>query len=110
VCSVVTSIIRTQSCFLEIREDATFQDVSDLIDPPGKYTLLAEQLNSDGMPYWTIPNVSHLVPVTQREIWVVPKTDDYILALVRTVEDDRPLYIGEISFSSQQRCSCVEYS
>jgi hypothetical protein len=110
VCSVVTPIIRTQPCLLEIREDATFQDLSNLMDTRGEYTLLAEQLNSDGIPYWTIPTDSTPLPVTQREIWVVPKADDYILALFRTVEDDRPLYIGEISFSSQQRCSCIQCS
>jgi hypothetical protein len=82
-------------CILEIREGATFKEVADSFDTRGHIYFLLERIEDNGLLYWTVPAQSHPIPATQRDWWVISSSTDYVLALVRGMEEDRPIIIGK---------------
>ncbi|PVF91473.1 hypothetical protein CPB86DRAFT_328770 [Serendipita vermifera] len=50
------------------------------------------------LPYWRTPKedeVDTLIPNTVKELWISHRLDDFLLALIRTKEEDRPIIIDE---------------
>jgi hypothetical protein len=57
--------------------------------------VLAERLGPTALPYWTLPEPSLPIHPHHSSLWITPRKESYLLALMRTTERDCPILLGK---------------
>ena len=80
-----------------IGENSTFGGISSQLYSLGESVLpvALEQIHGP-YPLWRIPKVTTKVPRSLQKLYIADISKPFMLALVRGVDGDRPLLIGEV--------------
>ncbi|PVG04718.1 hypothetical protein CPB86DRAFT_13062 [Serendipita vermifera] len=77
--------------YYRISEHTSYGTLSEQLSSQAKKSLsvLDENFGPTCLPYWIIPEPSQIIPMKQRELWIIPRQEHCLFALMRTPTEDR---------------------